>query len=127
MANILVCIGGNKAADALINEAKKYVKGENDKLFIVNINSYETYYISGHDNDKELEHLYLRAVEAGADFKMIRSNDIVKSVCKYIEEKEIDRVIVEDTGELRSLKQLKKVLAEKEKLQNVKVSFEMVG
>lgn len=122
MSNILVCITKKNEAAVLADEGKNRLQSEEDKLFIVNLCSYETYYMNPENRETSLDHLYVKAVEAGADFKMIRSNDILRSLYNYITENHIDEVIIEDTGEFRMLKKIEDMLVS-EGYENVKCTF----
>lgn len=112
MTNILVCVTRKPEAAILADVGMELVNSEEDKLFIVNLCSYETYYMNPETRDSSLDHLYAKAVETGADFRMIRSNNILRSLYNYIIEKDINEVIIEDAGEFRVLKSLEKKLSD---------------
>lgn len=112
MTNILVCVTRKPEATILADAGMELVNSEEDKLFIVNLCSYETYYMNPETRDSSLDHLYAKAVETGADFRMIRSNNILRSLYNYIIEKDINEVIIEDAGEFRVLKGLGKMLSD---------------
>ena len=112
MTNILVCVTRKPEAAILADAGMELLNSEEDKLFIVNLCSYETYYMNPETRDSGLDHLYAKAVETGADFRMIRSNNILRSLYNYIIEKDINEVIIEDAGEFRVLKGLEKMLSD---------------
>ena len=112
MTNILVCVTRKPEAAILADAGMELLNSEEDKLFIVNLCSYETYYMNPETRDSSLDHLYAKAVETGADFRMIRSNTILRSLYNYIIEKDINEVIIEDAGEFRVLKGLEKMLSD---------------
>ena len=112
MTNILVCVTKKPEAAILADAGMELLNSEEDKLFIVNLCSYETYYMNPETRDSSLDHLYAKAVETGADFRMIISTNILRSLYNYIIEKDINEVIIEDAGEFRVLKGLEKKLSD---------------
>lgn len=106
MKNVLVCITRKEAADKLIKYAEKFIRDENDKMYIVNIGSYEMYYLNKTEEDEDLDYLYEKALEQGADIKTIRSNNVVESLFNYVKLNEISQIVMEEKKELRGLKNL---------------------
>ena len=104
--NVLVCITRKKTADKLIEYAEKFICDENDKMYIVNIGSYEMYYLNKTEENEDLDYLYEKALEQGADIKTIRSNNVVESLFNYVKLKEISQIVIEEKKELRGLKNL---------------------
>ncbi len=116
MSNVLTCITKNENAEAVINYAKKFTNGEENSFFVLLIISYESYYASNEkiENDEKkvkdtsaLENIKKAAYENDADFKLIYTNNIQKSVDEYIKFKKIDTLVFEDKGEFRALGSLK--------------------
>lgn len=116
MSNVLACISKNENAEAVIKFAKKFTNGEENSFFALLIISYESYYASNEkaENSQQkdrdtatLEAIKNTASENEADFKLIYTNNIQKSVSEYIQFKKIDILLFEDKGEFKTLNMLK--------------------
>lgn len=106
MTNVLVCVTRKESAKKLIQYGKDFIKDENDNLFIVNIGSYEMYYLNKTEEDQDLDYLYELALKAGGDIKVIRSNNAIESIFNYIREHEISMVVIEELKQIRGLKRI---------------------
>ena len=106
MTNVLVCITRKESAKKLIQYGKDFIKDENDNLFIVNIGSYEMYYLNKTEEEQDLDYLYELALKAGGDIKVIRSNNAIESIFNYIREHEISMVVIEELKQIRGLKRI---------------------
>ena len=112
MTNVLVCVTRKDSAKKLIEYGKQFILDDNDKLFIVNIGSYEMYYLNKTEEEQGLDYLYELALKAGADIKVIRSNNAGESLFNYIKENEISRVVIEESKQLRGLKRIDSLIEE---------------
>ena len=112
MTNVLVCVTRKDSAKKLIEYGKQFVLDDNDKLFIINIGSYEMYYLNKTEEEQGLDYLYELALKAGADIKVIRSNNAGESLFNYIKENEISRVVIEESKQLRGLKRIDSLIEE---------------
>lgn len=106
MTNVLVCVTRKESAKELIQYGKDFIKDENDNLFIVNIGSYEMYYLNKTEEEQDLDYLYELVLKAGGDIKVIRSNNAIESIFNYIKEHEISMVVIEDLKQIRGLKRI---------------------
>lgn len=106
MTNVLVCVTRKESAKKLIQYGKDFIKDENDNLFIVNIGSYEMYYLNKTEEEQDLDYLYELALKAGGDIKVIRSNNAIESIFNYIREHEISMVVIEELKQIRGLKRI---------------------
>lgn len=106
MINVLVCVTRKESAKKLIQYGKDFIKDENDNLFIVNIGSYEMYYLNKTEEEQDLDYLYELALKAGGDIKVIRSNNAIESIFNYIREHEISMVVIEELKQIRVLKRI---------------------
>lgn len=106
MTNVLVCVTRKESAKKLIQYGKDFIKDENDNLFIVNIGSYEMYYLNKTEEEQDLDYLYELALKAGGDIKVIRSNNAIESIFNYIREHEISMVVIEELKQIRVLKRI---------------------
>ncbi len=112
MTNVLVCVTRKDSAKKLIEYGKQFVLDDNDKLFIINIGSYEMYYLNKTEEEQGLDYIYELALKAGADIKVIRSNNAGESLFNYIKENEISRVVIEESKQLRGLKRIDSLIEE---------------
>ena len=112
MTNVLVCVTRKDSAKKLIEYGKQFILDDNDKLFIVNIGSYEMYYLNKTEEEQGLDYIYELALKAGADIKVIRSNNAGESLFNYIKENEISRVVIEESKQLRGLKRIDSLIEE---------------
>lgn len=108
---ILLCIYDRKNLDFMLSEVSSE-RGEEDELTILNIASYDMYYLSKSEEEVSLEYIYEKAVDSGARVRVLRSNNICRSVLDLIDEWEITHVYIEERGELRELRNIEKKLAE---------------
>lgn len=108
---ILLCIYDRKNLDFMLSEVSSE-RGEEDELTILNIASYDMYYLSKSEEEVSLEYIYEKAVDSGARVRVLRSNNICRSVLDLIDEWEITHVYIEERSELRELRNIEKKLAE---------------
>ena len=107
----LVCVLDGKN----FNEVLKAVRTEMDEessLIILNIASYEMYYLDKTEEEKELSYLYEKAVEFGAMVRVIRTNNLYKSLVNLIETADITDIFIEDRKEFRQLHDIDKYVRE---------------
>lgn len=109
---ILVCVLDGKYLNKVMEDVKDYVK-EGANLIILNIASYDMYYLNKTEEDDSLGYLYEKAVEYGAMVKVIRTNDIYRSLINYIETEDVTDIFIEDRREFRPLHRLDKYVKEK--------------
>lgn len=112
MNNIMVCVTKEDAIDTLIEYVYRSWGNEENKIYLVHIGSYEMYYMNKTEEEEELNYLYEKALLCGGDVSILRSNKYLESVAKFIEKNNISRVIIEDTRELRQLKNLESYVLE---------------
>ena len=108
---VLICVLDGKYLDKILEDVKDYVD-EGDSLVILNIASYDMYYLNKTDEDDSLGYLYEKAVEYGAMVKVIRTNDIYRSLVNYIENEDVKDIFIEDRREFRPLHMLDKYVKE---------------
>ncbi len=107
MNNILICTEKKEDIDELINTGISFVKDEFDKAYLVNIGSYEMYYMNQTEEGEELDYIYRKALEFDMRVKVLRSNDVAKSLIDFIQENHITHVVMEKNKIIRELNELK--------------------
>ena len=109
---VLVCVLDGKYLDDILKKVKDHVE-EGASLVILNIASYDMYYLNKTEEDDSLGYLYEKAVEYGAMVKVIRTNDLYRSLINYIETEDVKDIFIEDRREFRPLHGLDKYVKEK--------------
>ena len=108
---VLICVLDGKYLDDILKKVEDYVK-EGASLVILNIASYDMYYLNKTEEDDSLGYLYEKAVEHGAMVKVIRTNDIYRSLVNFIENEDVTDIFIEDRREFRPLHGLDKYVRE---------------
>lgn len=97
---ILVCVTSQKSCERLIDKGKEMIISEQDQLSIVHIAHYEFTVMGRSEEGEALEYLYKKALSSGANLTVIRSNDIIRTLVDYVDENDIDYVIIGKNKEL---------------------------
>lgn len=107
----LVCILDGKHFDEILKTVKKEMD-EESSLLILNIASYEMYYLNKTEEEEELSYLYEKAVNLGAMVRVIRTNNLYQSVVNVIQAADITDIFIEDRKEFRQLRNLERYVKE---------------
>lgn len=89
MSNIMVCVTLQNTCEQLINSAYA-VKTEDDRLFVLHVAKKGHSFMGCNDDSSALEYLYTISQKAGADMTVIHSDDIISTICEFVEENKID-------------------------------------
>ena len=107
----LVCVLDGKYLDEIMKVLNDKIS-DKDNLVILNIASYDMYYLNKTEEEDSLSYLYEKAVQYGAMVKVIRTNDLYRSVVNFIEAADITDVFIEKRKEFRALSALDKYVNE---------------
>lgn len=95
-SNILVCVTQQKTCERLINKALEFSK-KGDSIYIIHVAKNSWSFL---DNDKEgeaLEYLFGIAKSVGANLTVLRSDNIVDTICEYAHDNNIDLLVMGDS------------------------------
>lgn len=107
----LVCVLDGKNFDEVLNIVKAKMDDESS-LLILNIATYDMYYLNKTEEEEELLYLYEKAVKLGAMVRVIRTNNLYQSLVNVIESADITDIFIEDRKEFRQLRDLNKYVKE---------------
>jgi len=86
---IMVCVTLQNTCEQLIHAAEE----EKGELFVLHVAKTGKSFM-GSDNDASaLEYLYGVSQRAGADMTVIHSDDVIETICKFVDEKHIHTAI----------------------------------
>lgn len=122
MSNIMVCVTKQKTCQRLIDYGRNNMK-DGDSLFVVHVSGSDYNFLGNSEDGKALDFLYEKAREAGASLTVYKSDDILGTLLKTIDENNITDVIVGQTGSQKVaagfLEKLSKALKGKAQLEIV--------
>ncbi|MDP4182065.1 MAG: universal stress protein [Bacillota bacterium] len=92
--NILVCVTQQKTCERLIREAIT-LKGENEgELHVIHVAKNEWKFLDNAKEGEALEYLFKVSKSIGAKLSVLKSDDIVNSIVNYINDNEINCVVL---------------------------------
>lgn len=94
LKNIMVCVTQQKTCERLITAGYKKITNDKDKLFIVNVVNQEDTFLNTSNDGDALEYLFGVSTEAGADLTVIRSENVIGSMCNFAKEHKITHVVL---------------------------------
>lgn len=99
MSNIMVCVTGQKTCQRLINRGIEEKKSERDQLFIIHVAHKDYNFLGKSAENEALEYLYERAMAAGANLNVEKSEDVLGTLGEIANENKIDVIVVGESGE----------------------------
>lgn len=87
--NILVCVTKKETAKELIERGMKLKSSHEGELFILHVTKKEIHHLS-----REIEYFYSLCKSYDAEFGVIHSDNVIKSIIKHVKEKDIDKIIL---------------------------------
>ncbi len=89
MSKIMVCVTLQNTCEQLINSAFA-VKEADDSLFVLHVAKKGHSFMGCNDDSSALEYLYTVSQKAGADMTVIHSDDVISTICDFVDENKID-------------------------------------
>ncbi|MEG0292260.1 MAG: universal stress protein UspA [Anaerovoracaceae bacterium] len=121
MLNVMVCVTSQKNCERLINFGKDLLKEQEGNLLIIHIAHYEFQLIGKTEEGEALEYLYEKALECGANLTVVRSNNVLATLADMVEKNQIDEIVLGESPEMNSTKNIVKNLSEKITNANINV------
>lgn len=116
----MVCVTQQKTCDRLIQFGNEFLGDEIGELFIIHVAHYEYNFLGNSKEGEALEYLYEKALEYGANLTVVRSNDVLETLCDLVEKNQITHIVLGESGESESksnmVKQLEKRVSNNAKL-----------
>ena len=109
----LICVMDSSHFDQVLDNVKPLMN-EEDSLIILNIASYDMYYLNKTEEEESLAYLYNSAISLGANVKVIRTNDLYATLVNFIESTDVTDIFIEDRREFRILHGLEEYVKENE-------------
>lgn len=98
MKNIMVCVTRQKNCQKLIDYGKS-IQLEGDTLHIIHVEKKDYNFLGDSEEGRALEFLFEKAHEVGAELTVLKSDDVVRTLIKIMEDRNIDKVIIGETKE----------------------------
>lgn len=117
MRNVMVCVTQQKTCDRLIRYGHKMLQEQEGELFIIHVAPKEIKFLGDFEEGEALDYLYGKAIEYGANLTVIRSNNILETLVDLVKKNEIDQVIMGQSGQIKSERNLLQKLESKIKKQ----------
>lgn len=103
MNNIMVCVTRQKTCQRLIDYGSRQRKDENDQLFVIHVARENGGVLGSSKEGEALEFLYEKSKEAGASLTVEKSDDVLGTLMKIVEENDITEVIAGASGQREAL------------------------
>lgn len=87
--NILVCVTKQDTAKHLIEKGMKMKVGQEGELFILHVTKKDIQHLA-----EEIDYFYTICKSYDAGFGVIHSDSIIKSIVKYVKERDIDKIVL---------------------------------
>lgn len=87
--NILVCVTKKETARHLIEKGVEMKSGHGGELFILHVTKKEIQHCSS-----EIDYFYNVCKAYDAGFGVIHSDSIIKSIVRYVKERDIDKIVL---------------------------------
>ena len=101
MANIMVCVTKQKNCNRLIEYGKTLAERPEDGLHIVHVTGSDYTFLGDSEDGKALTYLYEKSREAGADLTVLKSDDVLETLCNTVKENKINTVVVGASKEVK--------------------------
>ena len=94
MANIMVCVTGQKSCDRLIQRAIAYDRHSPSTIHVVHCVQTGRKFMNSIDESDAIEYLFTAAQVAGADMTMLREDKVEDAVVNYAKNNSINLIIM---------------------------------
>lgn len=98
MKNIMVCVTVQKTCERLIRRGCRERSAPEDELHVVNVSRSGDKLLGARSDQEALEYLYVASREAGASMTVLRSEQVLPALEKYIQEQKISLLIMGTPG-----------------------------
>ena len=98
MKNIMVCVTVQKTCGRLIHRGCSERSAPEDELHVVNVSRSGDKLWGARSDQEALEYLYVASREAGASMTVLRSEQVLPALEKYIREQKISLLIMGTPG-----------------------------
>ncbi len=98
--NILVCITQQKTCERLIREAADIKNDYEGELHVIHVAKNEWKFLDNAKEGEALEYLFNVSKSVGANLSVLRSDDIVETILKYVKENNINFIVVGKSKEM---------------------------
>lgn len=92
MNRIMVCVTLQNTCEQLIHAAEE-VRGDNGELFVLHVAKTGKSFMGSENDASALEYLYGVSQKAGADMTVIHSDDVIKTICDFVDENNIHTAV----------------------------------
>lgn len=106
MKNVMVCVTQQKTCDRLIRYGHQVLGEDTGRLFIIHVAPKDVKILGNSREGEALDYLYEKAIEYGANLTVVRSNNILETLVKLVDENEIHQVILGQSGHMNNEKSL---------------------
>lgn len=100
MENIMVCVTKQKTCQRLIDHGKKLMTGPDDSMHIIHVAETDYNFLGDSEENHALEYLYEKARDAGAELTVLKSDDVIGTLCQLVDQNGITKVVAGAANEL---------------------------
>ncbi len=93
METIMVCVTKQKTCQRLIDYGKQLMTSPDDSMHIIHVAESDYNFLGDSEENRALEYLYEKAREAGAELTVLKSDDVVGTLCTLVEQNDITKVV----------------------------------
>lgn len=94
METIMVCVTKQVTCQRLIDSGKKLMTSPDDSMHIIHVAESDYNFLGDSKENNALEYLYEKAREAGAELTVLKSDDVVGTLCQLVDQNKITKVVV---------------------------------
>ncbi|HEY9062107.1 MAG TPA: universal stress protein [Pseudobacteroides sp.] len=98
--NILVCVTQQKTCERLIMEASNIKGNYGGELHVIHVAKNEWKFLDNVKEGEALEYLFRVSKSVGAKLSVLKSDDIVNTILEYINDNDINFIVVGKSKEM---------------------------